>query len=303
MNMATVSRNLTSVKEAEIQLRHLNETLEQRVTGRTAELKHANARLRAEMVERERASAQLQEFRLELLHAARLSTTGHLAEALAHELNQPLTAIHNSVKAVRRLIVSGAEERTQTVLDILDEAAKQALRAGQIIRRLREFVTRGETDKRIEDVTAMIEEACALALTGPNLLGVDMQFSPVSGPTYVLANRTQIQQVLVNLIQNALEAIASCEHRAIHIGMSLLDHGLVEISVADTGSGLAADVVHRLFEPFVSTKQKGMGLGLSISRSIVEAHGGKIHAEPNPGGGTIFRFTIASSGEGASGDK
>jgi two-component system sensor kinase FixL len=245
----------------------------------------------------------LQESQLELWHATRLSAAGHLAEALAHELNKPLTAISNSVKAARRLLVSGMEERAAKVPDILDEVAEQALRGGHIIRRLREFVTRGETDKRAENVVAMIEEASALALTGPNALGVDVQFCPGSRSVNVLANRIQVQQVLLNLIHNALEAMTGCERRVIRLGTILLGDGFIEISVADTGSGLAADIAPRLFEPFVSAKEKGMGLGLSISRSIVEAHGGRIRAAPNPGGGTIFRFTLAGSTEGATGDR
>jgi len=302
MNMATVSRNLTSVKRSEADLRHLNETLEQRVSERTAELKRTNQRLVTEMFERDRADAQLQESRLELWHATRLSAAGHLAGALAHELNQPLTAIINSVRAARLLLGTGVEEKISKVPEILNEVAEQALRGGQIIRRLRDFVTRGETEMRSENVIAMIEEASALALADPGALGVEVQFRPDFRAVDVLANRIQIQQVLVNLIHNALEAMMGCERRIMRISTVLIENGLVEVSVSDTGAGLGEDLAPRLFAPFVSTKHKGMGLGLSISRSIIEAHGGKIRAESNPGGGTILRFTLATTAEGAIGD-
>jgi two-component system sensor kinase FixL len=181
----------------------------------------------------------------------------------------------------------------------LNEAAGQALRGGQVIRRLREFIIRGETEKRIETLQPMIEEACALALIGSNAIGVDLQFQFEPRAVSAFANRVQIQQVIVNVIHNALEAMAGTPRRTIRVATVLLDADIPEISIADSGPGIAEDVAEHLFEPFVSGKRKGMGLGLSISRSIIEAHGGKIRAESNPGGGAIFRFTLAAPGDGA----
>jgi C4-dicarboxylate-specific signal transduction histidine kinase len=301
MNMATVARDLTSQKNAEAELLRLNGSLEQRVSERTIELARANDRLVAEMAERERTDARLQEARLELWHATRLTAAGHLAGALAHELNQPLAAIANSVHAARHLLASGANDKIAKVPEILGEAADQALRGGQVIRRLREFITRGETEKRIEKLKPLIEEACALALTGSNALGVDLQFHFEPRAVSVFANRVQIQQVIVNVIHNALEAIVGTPRREIRVSTALLDAEILEISVADSGPGIAKDIAEHLFEPFVTGKRKGMGLGLSISRSIVEAHGGRIHVQSNPGGGAIFRFTLAASIDGASG--
>jgi PAS domain S-box-containing protein len=301
MNMATVARDLTSQKNAEAELLRLNGSLEQRVSERTIELARANDRLVAEMAERERTDARLQEARLELWHATRLTAAGHLAGALAHELNQPLAAIANSVHAARHLLASGANDKIAKVPEILGEAADQALRGGQVIRRLREFITRGETEKRIEKLKPLIEEACALALTGSNALGVDLQFHFEPRAVSVFANRVQIQQVIVNVIHNALEAIVGTPRREIRVSTAMLDAEILEISVADSGPGIAKDIAEHLFEPFVTGKRKGMGLGLSISRSIVEAHGGRIHVQSNPGGGAIFRFTLAASIDGASG--
>jgi C4-dicarboxylate-specific signal transduction histidine kinase len=215
-----------------------------------------------------------------------------MAAALAHEINQPLTAITNSVNAARLLLSNGARDRSDTVREIMEEAAEQSLRVGQIIRRLREFVTRGETEKRSESVSAMIEEASAFAQAGSGILGVQVEFDFDQKASVVFVNRTQIQQVITNLIRNALEAMASAKRRLLRLTTRLLDGDLVEIAVEDSGAGISAEVAMQLFEPFVSTKRDGMGLGLSICRSIVVAHGGELRSEPNLAGGTIFRFTL-----------
>jgi PAS domain S-box-containing protein len=301
MNMATVSRDLTAQKRAEAGLHDLNESLERRVSERTAELARTNDRLVTEMAEREQADARLQEAHLELWHATRLSAAGHLAAALAHELNQPLTAITNTIHAARRLMMSGAPDKITKVPEILEEAAGQAVRGGAIIRQLREFVARGESEKRIENTRAVIEEACELALTGSKALGVDLQLNFDSDTASMFANRVQIQQVLVNLVHNALEAMTDASRREIRVTTARLDADFIEIAVADSGAGLAQAVAEHLFEPFVSSKHQGMGLGLSIARSIVETHGGKIRAHSNPDGGTTFRFTLMASDEADAG--
>jgi PAS domain S-box-containing protein len=294
MNIATISRDLTAQKKSEAQLLYLAEMLEDRVAERTAELAEANQRLVAEIAERERSDARAQQLQLEFFHAARLNTAGQLAAALAHELNQPLTAATNSLNAARRLLGKNGHSINGKVGEVMSEAAEQTLRAGQIIRRLRDFVARGETEKRIENVAAMIEDASALALTGAKALGVQVCFRFDPKVSRVFVDRIQIQQVLINLMRNALEALAGSVRRDLEVKTRLLDEETVEIAVADSGPGLTQNVADRLFEPFVSTKRNGMGLGLSICRSIVEAHGGQLRSGTDPGGRTIFRFTVAA---------
>ena len=181
--------------------------------------------------------------------------------------------------------------------DALTETTHQTLRAGQIIRQLREFVARGETEKRPENINKLVEEASALALVGAKEQGVKtvFRFDTRSGP--VLVEKVQIQQVLLNLIRNAIEAMQGCPRKELVVETALLDGNMVEVRVADTGNGLADEIVPRLFQPFVTTKPAGMGVGLSISKRIVEAHGGEMWAEPNPGGGTVFHFTLEPPGD------
>jgi two-component system sensor kinase FixL len=219
---------------------------------------------------------------------------GQMAGALAHELNQPLGAIINYVNAARRLLVRGEWVGTDGVRENIDNAAGQVQRAGRIIRRLRNFVTTGETEPHIENVGAMIEVASSLALIGAAPRGIEISSQIAPDLPLVFVDRIQIQQVIVNLLRNAIEAMADSEQRELVLTATAADGKWVEIVVSDTGSGLPRNVANRLFEPFVTSKRQGMGLGLSISRSIVEAHGGRLRHEPREGGGTIFRFTVPS---------
>jgi PAS domain S-box-containing protein len=296
MHLATVSRDLTAQKRYEAELRHLNETLESRVVQRTAELATSNRMLMAEIVERESAAAKLHEVRLELIHAGRLSMAGQLAANLAHELNQPLAAATNSLNAARRLLANGRD--VDTAREIVEEAAGQTIRVGQIIRQMRAFVARGETEMKIEDLPTMIEEASKLLLSGADTQAVRVQFKFDPQAPQVLANRIQVQQVLVNLMRNSIEAMTGTGRGELTVSTIRLNEKTIEIAVADRGPGLSAAVAKRLFEPFFSTKREGMGLGLSICRSIVESHSGQLRTEPNPGGGTIFRFTLAAPSRG-----
>lgn len=293
MNHATVSRDLTVQKASEDELRQLNVTLEQRVLKRTRELEEANEKITNEIIEREHVDARLQELRFKFFHAARVTTAGQMAAALAHELNQPLTATSASVNAVKRLIERSTFQTPDGVIDGLDEASDQVLRAGQIIRRLRDLVTRGETEQKREDLETLARESGSLALAGPKGHTLKLIFRLDPGASQVLCNRVQIQQVLVNLVRNAADAIGATRPGVITISTKLFDAENVEVAVADNGPGLPQIVLDRPFEAFVSTKPDGMGLGLTICRSIVESHGSRLTTEPNPDGGTIFRFTLA----------
>ena len=245
-----------------------------------------------DLTERQLTEARLQELQAELVHMSRLTAMGEMASALAHELNQPLSAIANYMKGSRRLLENSEDARAATLRDAMDKAGDQALRAGQIIRRLRDFVARGETERRMEDVKKLIEEASALALVGAKDKGVRVRFDFDERSDFVLADRVQIQQVLLNLMRNSIDAMEDVEKRELVIATSPATENMVEISVADTGSGISSEVSAQLFQPFVTTKSQGMGVGLSISRTIIEAHGGSITPRPNPGGGTIFSFTL-----------
>jgi PAS domain S-box-containing protein len=295
MNTATVGRDLTAQKRAEARLRSLAYMLEQRVCERTGELAEANRRLLGEIVERERSDARVRELQLESFHAARLNAAGQLAATLAHELTQPLTAATNSLNAARRLLARNGNQANAKIAEIMSEASEQTLHAGQVIRRLRDFVARGETEKRIEDLSAMIADASALAMTGVKAIGVQLRFRFDPKVSSAFLDRIQIQQVLINLMRNGLEAMVASRHRELVVATRLLDQDTVEIAVVDSGPGLPDEVADHLFEPFVSTKRNGMGLGLSICRAIVESHGGKLLSSPNPDGGTVFRFTVAAA--------
>lgn len=255
-----------------------------------------------DLSERQQTEARLQELQTELIHISRLSAMGEMASALAHELNQPLSAIANYMMGSRRLLEAQTDETSRLVRDAMDKAGEQSLRAGQIIRRLRDFVARGESDKRVESLTKLIEEASALALVGIKEHGVRVIFQLDPSIDRVIADRVQIQQVILNLIRNAIEAMEGLPRRELVITTGPGDDGMVTISIADSGSGLAPEILPKLFEPFISTKANGMGVGLSISRTIIEAHGGTISARPNEGGGTVFRLTLRSLKDGEDDD-
>ena len=250
-----------------------------------------------DLTERQQTEARLQEIQSELIHMSRFTALGEMASTLAHEINQPLTAITNYLKGSRRMLERMEGEQARVLRGAVDEAAEQALRAGDVIRRLREFVTRGESERHIEDLPRLIEEASALALVGAKERGVRVSFRFSPAARLVLADRIQIQQVLLNLIRNAVEAMEGAPARELGVETALLPDGFIEISVTDTGPGVAPEIAQRLFQPFVTTKAHGMGVGLSICRTIVEAHGGKLLVDPPSGKGTAFRFTLRAVDE------
>ena len=233
---------------------------------------------------RERRLAEVQ---AELVHVSRLSELGHMVSALAHEISQPLTAMANYRSATRQLLAAGDIEKARTMIERISE---QAERARLIIGRLRALVRKDETHRDIESLGTCIEEARALALIGLSE-GLKVDIHVADDAAEAMIDRIQIQQVLLNLMRNAVEAMAGSPRRALCVTTARVGE-MVEIRVADTGPGLPELVRERLFRPFVTTKPDGLGVGLSVCQSIVEAHGGEISAMDAPGGGTIFRLTL-----------
>ncbi|HZZ31513.1 MAG TPA: ATP-binding protein [Phenylobacterium sp.] len=252
-------------------------------------------RARAELALR---GDHLSQLRAELAHVSRLSAIGEMAAALAHELNQPLTAIGNSVGALKIMLSDGGrtldEPARARVVRAANHAEGQAVRAGEIVRRLRDFIARGEADARIEQLDLLIEDAVALAAPNAKAEGTEVRYELSPTASRVLADRIQIQQILVNLVRNATEAMRDNPAPHVLTISTAAKQGMVEVSVRDNGPGVAADFATQLFSPFSSTKNDGMGVGLSICRRIVEAHGGRMWLEPSAGddSGADFRFTI-----------
>lgn len=238
----------------------------------------------------EDTAARLQQTQNEVARLSRYNELGEMASTLAHELNQPLTAVANYVQGAQRMLAEETDPKLAQLRSALQETGSQTLRAGNIIRHLREFVTRGEAEMEPSDVKTLVEEASALALAGSRQSGVRTYFELTETPT-VLANRIQIQQVLLNLIRNAMEAMRESDTKILIVRTSCAEN-LVSVEVSDTGPGIPADVEARLFQPFVTGKPGGMGIGLSISRRIIQAHGGTISVASRPTGGTVFTFTL-----------
>lgn len=251
-----------------------------------------------DLTERQESAARLQEAQGELARLARLNELGEMASTLAHELNQPLSAIANYVQGCLRLLGQPIEKQADMLRGALQETAQQALRAGEIIRHLREMTTRGETDKAPEDVKTLVEEAGALALVGSRERNIRSEFVFAAEHDLVLVDKVQIQQVLMNLMRNAMEAMRESPRRELVVRTSKLDDDQLGIEVSDTGPGIADEVAGRLFQPFITTKAGGMGIGLSISRRIIQSHGGDLTYRKNEAGGATFSFTLPLAREG-----
>ena len=246
-----------------------------------------------DLTERRVADVRLRHLQTELAHVGRISEMGTLASSLAHELNQPLTALTSYCEGARDLLsgTPGSDE-IEAAREALHEAADEAIRAGQIVRRMRDFMAHGQTESRIESLARLVTEANALALVGTREHGIDVQVNLDPDTNHVFVDRIQIQQVLFNLIRNGIEAMLDSPERSLTISSKAEPAGFVTVSVQDTGSGITATLAPQLFQPFITSKETGMGIGLSICRTIIEAHGGRIWFEPARDGGTIFRFTL-----------
>jgi two-component system sensor kinase FixL len=249
-----------------------------------------------DITQRQQVQLTLQDLQSELAHVGRVSEMGTLASSLAHELNQPLTAIASYSEGLADLLAADLDaEKVELARETLKEVASEAVRAGEIVRRMRDFMSHGQTEHKVENLPQLVTEANALALVGSREHGIDVQVRLDPNASEVFVDRVQIQQVLLNLIRNAIEAMMDSPVRSLNVSSSAGPGGLVTVSVEDTGSGISETVAPQLFQPFVTSKQNGMGIGLSICRTIVEAHGGRIWSEPARDQGTIFRFTLPSA--------
>lgn len=245
-----------------------------------------------DLTETRKRERRLQDLQHELAHASRVTAMGTLASALAHELNQPLTAIANYMEASEGLVDSYDSEDREMLREAVREAAGQALRAGEIIRSLREFIQRGETERQSESLRILLNEGVALAFSGSNSKGIDFDLSVASDADHVLTNRVHLQQVVLNLVRNAVEAMSDSPVRSLRISSRRESDRKIRISVEDSGPGVSSDMQAQLFTPFHTNKSKGMGVGLSICQTIIEGQGGRIWAERSPLGGMAFRFTL-----------
>ena len=241
---------------------------------------------------RKASEQRIQELQKELLHATRLTTTGQLGAALAHELNQPLAAILNYTGILQDIAgrTSGAEG--EVMREATDHIAEQTVRAGEIIRRLRGFVSKREPDRALQDLNGVIQESIALGFVGAADTSVRLRTRLANDLPPVLLDKVQIQQVMINLVRNAVEAMQETSQRVLTITTARDEGDSVRVGVADTGPGLSQDVAASLFQPFLTTKADGLGIGLSICRTIIESHGGRLWTEPNEGGGTAFHFRL-----------
>lgn len=250
-----------------------------------------------DITQRQQTQLRLQDLQAEIAHVGRLSEMGTLASALAHELNQPLTAVASYCEGANELLAGQPEAADlDSARDAVREAAAEAVRAGEIVRRMRNFMSHGQTEFQIENLSQLVTEANALALVGSMGNAIDFQVNLDRHSNRVFVDRVQIEQVLYNLIRNAIESMSESPVRSLTIASAPEPAGFVTISVEDTGSGISEAVAPQLFQPFVTSKKAGMGIGLSICRTIVEAHGGRIWCEPGRDAGTVFQFTLPIDG-------
>jgi len=250
-----------------------------------------------DVTKRKKAEEQLRRTRTELEHTSRLVTAGEMASGIAHELNQPLCAILNYANVALRAVKTKGFEQDK-LAEILEDIASQTDRAGKIIRRLRSLVKKSEPKQSLVNVNEIIEEVIKLDQAEALEQGIEVLTELADDIQSVMADDIQVQQVVLNLVRNGFEAMTQTprEDRRLTIRTTALDSGRIEVAVCDSGKGLSGDTAERMFDSFYSTRDDGLGVGLSLCRSIIEAHGGKIWAEPNADCGATVRFTLPVKG-------
>jgi two-component system sensor histidine kinase TtrS len=294
-----IVRDISQRKEAEAALQRAHHELEERVAQRTAELAHANGVLRAEIAERVRAQEQLRQHQAALAHVLRVSTVGEMAAGLAHEINQPLGAIANFANGIATRLRAG-NIQPDALLAAAEQTAAQALRAAEVIRRLRDFVRRDDSKREPADVNNLVRTATHLVEPEAQRAAIAIRLALAAGLPEAEIDPIQVEQVMLNLMRNGLEAMAAsaaAEHELLVETALAADGATIVVRVRDTGPGVAPDVAARIFEAFVTTKASGLGMGLSISRSLVEDHGGRLSMRANADRGATFSFTLPIAAE------
>jgi two-component system sensor histidine kinase TtrS len=246
-----------------------------------------------DITERKQAEEEARRHQHELAHVARLSTLGEMASGIAHELNQPLTAIATNARACVRMLESDRSPVEQCA-DVMEKIAGQAERGGEVIRQIRRFVRKDETECRRVRLSTIVANVIGLIRHDAVREGVRISLNIDQDADWVLAQQIQIEQVVLNLARNAIEAMGDVprERRLLTITSAPADTSEIRVRIEDTGPGLNPDVADSIFNPFVTTKAQGMGLGLSISSGIVEAHDSQLTVKSRPGAGAVFSFTL-----------
>lgn len=245
-----------------------------------------------DLSESQQIEQRVHELQEELIHASRLASLGEISSMVAHEVNQPLSASGTYLEVARELLASGRKDTLPGGLKAIEQAAAQIRRVGDTVRRIRDFARKKTPDLALEDVNRIIEEANAIAAVGTKAKHIRTIFDLSSAQPETWVDRIQIQQVVMNLVRNAIDAMTDHDRRELILQSRINETGLIEVSVIDSGPGVTEAVAKRLFTPFMTTKEGGTGLGLAICRTIVEAHGGKLWHEKSPLGGASFKFTL-----------
>jgi C4-dicarboxylate-specific signal transduction histidine kinase len=296
-----ISRLMAQRKRAEGALQKLLGELESKVQERTAELARANDELRTEIVERQRAEEALQKARAELAHVSRVMTLGELTASIAHEVNQPLAAVVTNAQAGRRWLALETP-RLDEAQAAVERIIRDGNRASEVIQRIRALAKKTEPQMVPLDINNSIRESISLEQREVLSHGVSLRTALASALPPVLGDRVQLQQVVINLVMNALEAMAPVTDRPREMLIRSQQHeaGQVLVAVQDSGIGIESQNAERLFNAFFTTKPGGMGMGLSISRSIIVAHGGRLWVSPNVDHGATFQFSLPASSDGGS---